>query len=402
MSHNSERCASTLRLFRFAVLPFIACGVVAGACGGTRPEAGAPPESALCVGFERLAVELADASKDEGFRATRDLLGDDVPAELVDAVSVLDDATSSSDERDRAIGKVGDWFLVECGGPGGGDVRLVPTQVPDGLVLCGAFDMPAVEPETDGSTPTIWGDASLDDPWAGPLVGIWTMEVDELYGHDDAEAITVHGVSGTVAPMPLFQAVSSREWGHIVTWRDSAGLVFEVAARGASPTDAVRIAELVTFGDGAPPSLPADALGPETAPIYEGRGLGAYGSGGTGGWMLQYRPRTLENAEGTEDLRLVMITGSPGVPDDLHTLRFWSVTTKPFEVRNQDGLEYAAFDAAEGPFGIAWQEAPGVIVQVLGLGLDEQTVRNLTGSLEETDADEWRKMKQDAIGAACS
>jgi hypothetical protein len=33
---------------------------------------------------------------------------------------------------------------------------------------------------------------------------------------------------------------------------------------------------------------------------------------------------------------------------------------------------------------------------------DQHTVRDITGSLEEADADEWRAMKQDAIGAACS
>lgn len=382
----------------FRVVPFIACIVLSAACEGSGQDAGPRREASLCAGFEQLTLDRPNAPKDEQIEAARDLLGDDVPVELAGPASVLDDPSSSTDERNRALDEIGEWFVVECGRSGDEGIRLVPTEVPGGLDLCSAFDLPAVEPEPDPSTPTIWGDASLDDPWAGPLAGIWTTEADELYGHDDAEDVTVHGVRGSVAPMPLFQAVSSAEWGHIVTWRDPSGRVIEVAARGASPPEAVQIAELVEVGSGAP-SLPADALGPETAPIYEGGGISPLGLGSTGGWSLQYQPEDM--ASGSEDLRLLTVTGSPGVPGDLEALRFWALTTQPIEIQDQDGLEYAAFDAATGPFGIAWQDTPGLIVQVVGLGLDQQAVREVTESLEEIDADEWRGLKQDAVDSGC-
>ena len=384
--------------FRPAVVSFIMCVVVAGGCSEAGQEADSPPEASQCDGFEQLTAELDGASRDEAARAVRDVIGDDVPAELVGPLSVLDDASSSSDERDEAFDDVGKWFFVECGGASDGELRLVPTQVPSDLVLCFALDLPTTDPDIEPSTPTIWGDASLDDPWAGPLVSVSTDDDGEVPVHDGAEEISLHGVSGFVAPMPLFQAVSSAEWGHIATWRDPSGPVVEVATRGASPTEAVRIAELVTLGDDGTPSLPTDALGSETAPISDDLGVRPYGLSSTDGWNLQYGG---DMEAGAEDPRLLIVSGSPGVSDDLQPLRFSALTAEPFEIRNQVGLEYAAFDAETGPFGIAWEETPGLIVQVVGLGLDQQTVRDVAASLEEVDAGGWRAAKQDVVDAAC-
>lgn len=244
----------------------------------------------------------------------------------------------------------------------------------------------------------IWGDASLDDPWAGPLVGIFTRDDDDLAVHDDAEEVTVQGTSGLVAPMPLFQAVSSEEWGHIVTWRDRSGVVLEVAARGASPDEARGIAERVTLAEGLHPMLPTDALGPATAPIHEGVGMAAYPFASTGQWTLSYRPR---NLLATDQPRLLTISGLPGKAEDLQTLRFWAVTTQPFQVRGHDGLEYAAFDPATGPFGLAWPEAPGLNVQVIGLGFEQESLRDIVEALEDVDTDGWQTMQQEALDAGC-
>ncbi|MEO6121843.1 MAG: hypothetical protein ABIW46_03765, partial [Acidimicrobiales bacterium] len=215
--------------------------------------------------------------------------------------------------------------------------------------------------------------------------------------HDGAVAVTVHGVSGYVAPMPLFQAVSSKEWGHIVTWRDVSGMLVEVAARGASAADAVGVAELVTVDGNGHPVLPRDALGPDTSPIHEGAGIIPYPVG-LARWLLQYRPGDIGEAEHPG---FVMVRGQTVGPGDLEALRFWAVTAQPATVRGHEGLEYTAFDADRGPFGIAWEEAPGFVVQLVGSGIDRDEVRRLAQSLESVEAARWKAVKRQATEARC-
>ena len=96
------------------------------------------------------------------------------------------------------------------------------------------------------------GDRALPDAWAGPLVRLSVEVAKELPVHDHARAVTVRGAPAYVAPMPLFQAVSSAQWGHVVTWRDSSGKVIETGERRADADEALRLAGLVTITDGAP------------------------------------------------------------------------------------------------------------------------------------------------------
>lgn len=272
-------------------------------------------------------------------------------------------------------------------------MRLAPSEVPDGLVLCAAFESPPVALTPSPSTPTIWGDASLDDPWSGPLVATWTSEPSEFPIHDGAEDVVVHGVDGYVAPMPLFQAISSAEWGHIVTWPDPSGAAIEVAARGATAEAAVAIAENVTMGDDATPTLAAGTLGANTAPIYKGVGVSPYLAGSTGGWVLSYGGAAHTLAARADDLRALSVTGFQGGADDLQTLRYSTVASASTTIRGHDAIEYAAFESTFGPFGIAWAETPHLIVQVVGPGLDAATVRSVAESLSPIDATEWKARK---------
>lgn len=298
-----------------------------------------------------------------------------------------------------ACGGSSEKAVDPAGSPSGDDeIRLVPAQAPDGLPLCLALDRPPSESPTPTKVPTIWGDGGLADPWTGPLVGIRVLPDDDLPVHDDAVEVTVQGVDGYVAPMPLFQAVSSEAWGHIVTWRDASGMVLEVAFRGATPAEVLRVAELVSVNEGSAPSLPPDSLAPVTEVIYQGVGVVPYPLSANGEWSLSYRPKDLV---GAEDPRLLTVSGLPGEPQDLQMLRFWAVTTQPLEVRGHEGWEYAAFDAASGPFGAAWQESPGLIVQVSGFGFDPGAIREIIGSLEEVDGDGWKATKDDAANAGC-
>ena len=76
-------------------------------------------------------------------------------------------------------------------------------------------------------------------------------------------------------------------------------------------------------------------------------------------------------------------------------MRFWALTTEPMRVRGRAGLLYATFDQDTGPFGVIWQERPGLIIQVVSLGLDGPSVVDVTESLEPVNAAAWQRL-QDA------
>lgn len=244
----------------------------------------------------------------------------------------------------------------------------------------------------------IWGDRALPDPWSGPLVGLSADTAEDLPVHDQAQAVTVRGTHGYVAPMSLFQAVSSDEWGHVVTWRDPSGDVIEAAVRHADADEALRIAELVTVTDGAP-ELPGGVLGSQTTRIYDGTAIAPYGSlfSDATRWSLFYRSA----ADSDDRSRILTVGGLAGIPADLEPMRFWALTAEPETIRGRAGLVYAAFDEDTGPFGVIWQEAPGLIVQVVGLGLERSSVVEVAESLKPVNAAAWLALQSGARGPDC-
>lgn len=275
---------------------------------------------------------------------------------------------------------------------------LVPMRVPDGLELCSALDGRSGERSPDVARMVIWGDVALPDPWSGPLVGLSAAVSEDLPVHDQARAITVGGAAGYVAPMPLFQAISSPEWGHIVTWREPSGRVIEAAVRGADAAGAVSIAELVDVTN-ARPALPGDALGVKTSPIYGSTPVAPYGAlfSDAAKWTLFYRssPDTRDGG------RLLTIGGLAGTAGDLQPMRFWALTSAAKTIRGRPGLLYATFDKDTGPFGAIWQESPGLLVQVVGLGFDGSAVIDVAESLEPIDATGWQALQRDGSSADC-
>lgn len=244
----------------------------------------------------------------------------------------------------------------------------------------------------------VWGDRALSDPWAGPLVGLSAEVAKELPVHDRARKVTVRDAPGYVAPMPLFQAVSSDEWGHVVTWREPSGKIVEAAVRRADADEALRIAEIVTITDGSP-ELPGYALGAQTARIYDSIPIAPYGALSSHGsvWTLSYR----SGADRGGLSAFLTIGGLARPPADMQPMRFWALTAEPKSIRGRAGLLYAAFDADKGPFGVIWPEDPGLIVQVVGLGVDRPSVVDVAESLEPVDAAAWEALQRDAKTAGC-
>lgn len=291
-------------------------------------------------------------------------------------------------------------LLAGCAddGPAGApdaDARWGLVPLPEGVRACGGDDVPAlaVPSGPDREIVTVWGDGSREDPWRGPLAIVTEMNGDEFFGHEGARAVTVRGRPAQVAPMPLFQGVSSADWGHVVTLRVSPTRVVDVAVRGADAEEARALAERVDLGSGGP-RLAADALGPRTTVLHREDPGDAVPEGS---WIASYR--------GRGDVRISVVGGARR-PDERELVSLYAVSAEPVEVDApgvEDAVLTAAFDAERGPFGVTLLTAgQAVTVTAFGLGRDE--VLDLARAMRPLSDAEWQEQRATAAreAAACA
>lgn len=229
----------------------------------------------------------------------------------------------------------------------------------------------------------VWGDASLDDPWAGPLVLLSTKRDDRLPVHERAVAATIRGDAGYLAPAALFQAVSSAEYGHVATWFEEPGLVAEALVRGGSPDDARRTADAVVF-DGDTATLPADQLGVDTRALSAGPFPSSLAVDRLSSWRASWT--------NLEAGRSLTVRGLVEVPEALELLRFLTVSSEMDTVGARQALVYSAFSDEGGPWGVAWREPDGLVVQVSGLGFDRQEMVAIAASVDDGAPGRWHEL----------
>lgn len=272
--------------------------------------------------------------------------------------------------------------------------RYAPAAAPPGTALCAAGALPAdpgLPVDPDHEVTTVWGDASLPDPWRGPLAVITERDGDAYYEHDGATPVRVGGHPADVAPIPVFQGVSSASLGHIVTWRTSATRVVEITARDATAAQAVALAEKVGFTAGRP-TLAGDALGPRTAVIHAATAPAPPGDT----WSVLYSG---PEAGGSG---LLTVDGVPTTPDDLEILRLYSIASGTTTVAGRPGVRLTRWDPGKGPFTLAWHTADGQTVTVTGLGLSEAQVTAAVASIRRLSAGEWQALVDGVDPGACA
>ncbi len=385
-------------------LAIVSTAMVAG-CGGGGSSSPvgtteALPQPAYCARYEQLAFDPAAATKEAALSLLPTIFGTDAerPVDLAGELATLDRADATADERIEAGDAIGRWLAVHCTPAG---VRYLPANQPDGLVLCTAIDLPrppasAVE---GAATIRLWGDRSRRDPWSGRLAATWVRDGADLPVHDDARPVSVHGTDGKVAPMPLFQAISSARWGHVVSWRDPAtGKVIELAAKGTTAEEAVRLAEAVTIGEGGA-RLPRHTLGSRTEVLLEGPGAMPMGieAATHGGWTASWRPADLL---GSADRRMVRVEGFLGTAGDVQALRFWAVSATASRAKGQPAVAFDAFGGGDAN-GIAWIDPGGAVLVVRGMGLTGEEVQALADDLVPVDTTGWTRTKQAAQDNSC-
>lgn len=173
------------------------------------------------------------------------------------------------------------------------------------------------------------------------------------------------GRARVLALAPLFQAVSSADYGHVATWFERPRLVAELTVWRGSVDDAVRMAEVVTF-DSDTPALPPDHLGPATATLSTGPFPSPVALDPLSAWRLSW-----VDSEGSRSLTVRRLLD---VPDVLDLLDAFTVASETTTVNGRPALAYATFDPERGTNGIASEEPDGLVVQVSALGLGAEEI----------------------------
>jgi hypothetical protein len=280
-------------------------------------------------------------------------------------------------------------IVVSCGerSNGAGDGRFALKKFPDGAKICMVLDATDADTDQFFAEPgplAVWGDSSSADPWTGLLAHASVTKTDEVPVHDDVRPVTVRGKAGYVGAAQLFQGVSSRDWGYVITWMETPGTVVEIGVRGGDESDALRIAEAAIV-DNTTVSFPKDALGANTEIIVQGIPIDPLGIGGraiatvhfsaTPESMMQVR--TFRN-----DITALALT------------RYLAVASEERTVRNRRALLYAVFDSERGPWGVLWQETAGIVIQVSGFTTKDEAL-NAAGMTRRMNPTQWQRLKDE-------
>lgn len=80
------------------------------------------------------------------------------------------------------------------------------------------------------------------------------------------------------------------------------------------------------------------------------------------------------------------------MPDALELLRFLTVSSEIDTVGARQALVYSAFSDEGGPWGVAWREPDGLVVQVSGLGFDRQEMVAIAASVDDGASGRWHEL----------
>jgi hypothetical protein len=268
-----------------------------------------------------------------------------------------------------------DGGTVVAGPSGPALLRLVPDEVPAGLELTIATDLPG-EGSMDSAT-RVYGRGDDDDPYRDGDLAVTLMPGDDAFAPAEGN-VDVRGVRG--------ELIADEDVGATLLWAEPGlGSVMVVS-------HTLDGAQLVAFAEGL--RREGDDL---VGPPPEGLSLLA---------ELDSRvapPSAIAGDEGSsvvyqqpDGARLLGVTTLANEPDVVAFYR-WVLgdEARPTTVRGHDGWSSPRVPDAGGPgssSGLLWEERPGVIVAVSGPGLSEDEVRRAAESLQPATEDEWEAL----------
>lgn len=369
--------------------------------------AGGPEEASFCA---KWAQDLAGGDDSSWLAILKDPPGAlEEPAAAIIAAEKAGD-TGRADEAAEAVSK---WVEVHCtpedAAPGAvaGDRRLAlpPGAIPKALTFCSAGSRHPVADSDDGMV--LYGQG--DDPYSGPMLGVLWGEQSHA-GDGDATPVKVRGADGVAAPITVFQQVILEELGTVIAW-DEDGRSVGLYGRGweqARPNELVALAEQLELVDGRF-RLPEAALPDGFHEVFAGSSSAlSLVFSPSSEYEVRYETVAHEAPEdqpaGDSDQPelppaadgQVTVSGFMASSPAYEAFRFLTLGLHHTEVGGRQGIAGNAWTEDAGPAVVTWREPDGLVVRLVGLGVNLDTVQQMAHETRELTRPEWLQLVEDS------
>lgn len=373
-------------------------GCTSSKSGDTVSVGGAPAREPFCAAWTE-AVAGADDSR-------LLVVLEDPPDELAEPAAAIIAAHKAGDSGSGQAGGaaevVSQWVELNCNptvavaGGTASERRLAPPRgaTPDTLTLCSAASAPPKATESTGGV-VLYGRGS--DPYSAPMIGVVWGEGDHS-GDGDSTPVRVRGTEGVAAPITVFQQVVLEKLGTVIAWNEdgrSVGLYGRHWSLDRAD-ELVSIAEQLEFTDGSY-HLPEAALPTGLRQIFVGKPGGLSLILGAAGYELHYESAGGVGTPATDNSDpevpvdsggVVTLSGFVASPEEYETLRFFAPGLTHVELGKRQAIVGNAW-SDEGPAVVTWREPDGLVVRLVGLGVELETLRDMAGATRELTRPEW-------------
>lgn len=314
------------------------------------------------------------------------------PPGLEGAAAQFADAERSTDpaEGQDAARRLRAWVSVNCTpgaalpGASAAERRVAPAvpETPRSVVFCFAGAGRAAGPSPFRMV--IYGDASQSDPYSAPMVGLlWGERDGDQRGDGDATPVRVRGTDGVAAPITVFQQTIPDGLGTVITWREgtvSVGLYGRFWDRSRTD-ELVALADSLDFVDGEF-RLPQEARPKNYEQLFAGspHSLELIFATNTT-YTVHYK--TIDAAS------VLTISGYVLSAEEFEAVRFFAAGLRRSTTAGREALAGDAWQRSGGPAMVTWREADGLVVRLVGFGVDLATVHEMAEKSEELSRAEW-------------
>lgn len=329
-----------------------------------------------------------NAAMASGNDAAFDKVLADVPRELEDEAAVVREAEANGAESPEAAAagaEIVNWTELHCqrGEAGRSQRRIAPPIEAelDGLTFCGTNAFPRSPPD-DRSGMVLYGPASAQDAYDGPMLGVfWNPGDDGGHGGDgDSQPVTVRGESGVAAPITVFQQTIVPELGTVIAWNEGDRAVGLYGRRW--PID--RASELVEMANQLEEAeggfrLPDDALPDDYGEVF---------SGDPSVTSIVLPPAPLYALRYQGEDGLLDVSGLELTEEEFEAFRFFTIGVDQGVVAGHDGLVGNAWHE-DGPAVVTWREPDGLVVRIVGIGVPLEAAQEIAAQSRELTDEEW-------------
>ncbi len=273
----------------------------------------------------------------------------------------------------------------------------VLAEPPGGYELCAISTPSALSLRSEATASLhVYGDASLDDPYDGPLYGVALFAagpLDELAlgrtteGDDGGAPGLLGGADGLlVASLP-------ENAGQVLTYRADEDRIVQLAARGTDSADLVPLASAVEV-DGDRATIDLDALPAgyrDLGDVYELEGRPRFR------FSVDYQRRA--EGGGLDDQLTVL--GAAGGLESMQAFRFRAAISEVVDVAGSPGVVADIGGSGEGPHVATWLVEGELIVRVFSFELDADALMALAETVVRVDGAEWDELRSSFDPPTC-